>query len=100
MAALRFWCKLGWISFGGTAAHIALCRIPGWVQPLPRRFCRVFFFVFAGAPLVERTQDRRRPRTDHRCRGRRNFGSNAISWESGDFPIGEFQVSTNSMRSL
>src|SRR5260370_17441624 len=21
--ALRFWCKLGWISFGGTAAHIA-----------------------------------------------------------------------------
>src|SRR6202047_358033 len=23
-AALRFWCKLGWISFGGTAAHIAL----------------------------------------------------------------------------
>ncbi|HVR25564.1 MAG TPA: chromate efflux transporter [Candidatus Polarisedimenticolia bacterium] len=22
-AALRFWCKLGWISFGGTAAHIA-----------------------------------------------------------------------------
>ena len=23
-AALRFWCKLGWISFGGTAAHIAI----------------------------------------------------------------------------
>src|ERR1700723_4397983 len=23
-AALRFWCKLGWISFGGTAAHIAV----------------------------------------------------------------------------
>ena len=23
-AALPFWCKLGWISFGGTAAHIAL----------------------------------------------------------------------------
>jgi chromate transporter len=22
--ALRFWCKLGWISFGGTAAHIAI----------------------------------------------------------------------------
>jgi hypothetical protein len=22
-AALRFWFKLGWISFGGTAAHIA-----------------------------------------------------------------------------
>src|SRR5579859_1419957 len=22
--ALRFWCKLGWISFGGTAAHIAV----------------------------------------------------------------------------
>jgi len=25
-AALRFWCKLGWISFGGTAAHIAIMR--------------------------------------------------------------------------
>ena len=24
-AALRFWCKLGWINFGGTAAHIAIC---------------------------------------------------------------------------
>src|SRR5215469_6552755 len=24
MAALRFWSKLGWISFGGTAAHIAI----------------------------------------------------------------------------
>jgi chromate transporter len=24
MAALRFWCRLGWISFGGTAAHIAI----------------------------------------------------------------------------
>jgi chromate transporter len=24
MAALGFWCKLGWISFGGTAAHIAI----------------------------------------------------------------------------
>ena len=24
MAALRFWFKLGWISFGGTAAHIAI----------------------------------------------------------------------------
>ena len=23
-AALSFWCKLGWISFGGTAAHIAI----------------------------------------------------------------------------
>jgi chromate transporter len=23
-AALRLWCKLGWISFGGTAAHIAI----------------------------------------------------------------------------
>jgi chromate transporter len=23
-AALRFWCKLGWITFGGTAAHIAI----------------------------------------------------------------------------
>src|ERR1700747_30202 len=23
-AALLFWCKLGWISFGGTAAHIAI----------------------------------------------------------------------------
>jgi len=23
-AALRFWCKLGWICFGGTAAHIAI----------------------------------------------------------------------------
>jgi chromate transporter len=23
-AALRFWCKLGWVSFGGTAAHIAI----------------------------------------------------------------------------
>jgi chromate transport protein ChrA len=23
-AALRFWFKLGWISFGGTAAHIAI----------------------------------------------------------------------------
>src|SRR2546428_1540707 len=23
-AALRFWCKLGWISFGGTASHIAI----------------------------------------------------------------------------
>jgi chromate transporter len=23
-AALRFWCKLGWISFGGTAAHVAI----------------------------------------------------------------------------
>jgi chromate transporter len=23
-AVLRFWCKLGWISFGGTAAHIAI----------------------------------------------------------------------------
>jgi chromate transporter len=23
-AALHFWCKLGWISFGGTAAHIAI----------------------------------------------------------------------------
>src|ERR1700719_3938907 len=23
-AAVRFWCKLGWISFGGTAAHIAI----------------------------------------------------------------------------
>src|SRR6202007_576070 len=23
-AALRFWCRLGWISFGGTAAHIAI----------------------------------------------------------------------------
>jgi chromate transporter len=23
-AALRFWCKLGWVSFGGTAAHIAM----------------------------------------------------------------------------
>jgi chromate transport protein ChrA len=23
-AALRFWCELGWISFGGTAAHIAI----------------------------------------------------------------------------
>lgn len=22
--ALRFWCKLGWISFGGTAVHIAI----------------------------------------------------------------------------
>jgi chromate transporter len=22
--ALRFWFKLGWISFGGTAAHIAI----------------------------------------------------------------------------
>src|SRR5579862_971695 len=22
--ALRFWCKLGWISFGGTAAHLAV----------------------------------------------------------------------------
>ena len=22
--ALRFWIKLGWISFGGTAAHIAI----------------------------------------------------------------------------
>src|ERR1700730_4852500 len=25
-AALRFWCKLGWISFGGTAAHIAIMQ--------------------------------------------------------------------------
>ena len=23
-AALHFWCKLGWISFGGTAAHIVI----------------------------------------------------------------------------
>jgi chromate transporter len=26
MAALRFWCKLGWISSGGTAAHIAIMQ--------------------------------------------------------------------------
>jgi chromate transporter len=35
--ALRFWCKLGWISFGGTAAHIAILHEEtvekkGWIS--------------------------------------------------------------------
>jgi Chromate transporter len=46
-AALRFWCKLGWISFGGIAAHLAIMhdelvekkrwisnRIPPCAEPL------------------------------------------------------------------
>ena len=41
MAALGFWFKLGWISFGGTAAHIAimhseLVRKKRWISN--RRF--------------------------------------------------------------
>jgi chromate transporter len=35
--ALRFWCKLGWISFGGTASHIAILHEEtvekkGWIS--------------------------------------------------------------------
>lgn len=84
-----------------------LCRIPGRVQPLPRLIVdgnlrsagndllyvsAVLFLCIcgcaAGGKNPRQPNDRRRPRTDHRCRGRRNLGSHSISWENGDLPIG------------
>jgi len=51
----------------------------------------VFFLRICGCAAGGRNprqpDDRRRPGTDHRCRGRRNLRSNAISRESGDLPI-------------
>ena len=50
--ALRFWSKLGWISFGGPAGQIAII-VTTWVTFLP-----CFLFVFLGAPHVEGLRER------------------------------------------
>jgi chromate transport protein ChrA len=88
----------------------SLCRVPGRVQPLPRLivdgnlgfagndllFVPAVFFLricgcAAGGTNSRQPYDWRPPGTDHRCRGRRDLGSNAIPRESGDLPIRSYR---------